>query len=130
MIVKHFQEVKAEKPPVLQFKGKPVKAKGTVIRWLVSEKTVGEDYPYNFALRHFTMKPGGVIPMHEHPYEEAVFLLKGRLNISTGTMKASLKRGQYAYLAPNEPHEVSNPGPGEAVFLCCIGYRYAAGGKA
>ena len=125
MIVKHFREIEARKPPALQFKGKPVRARGTVIRWLVNEETAGEDYPYNFALRHFTMKPGGVIPMHEHDYEEAFYVLKGRVKVETGREKALLKAGQYAYLGPGEPHKVANPGPGEAVFLCCISYRHA-----
>lgn len=129
MLVKHFSEVKAERPPTLQLKGKQVKARATWIRWLVSEKTAGKNYTYNFALRYFTMKARGGIPLHEHEYDEAIFVLKGRIIVETGTSRALLRRGYYAYLGPSEPHGVYNPGPGEASFLCCISYRHAREGR-
>jgi quercetin dioxygenase-like cupin family protein len=123
--VKHFREIPAKKPPTLQFRGRPVRIKGTTIRWLVNEETVGENYPYNFALRYFTMKPRGIIPLHEHAYEETLYVLKGRIKVETESEKALLKPGQYVYLGPNEPHKVANVGPGEAAFLCCISYKHA-----
>ena len=48
-------------------------AKGTKIRWLISQK----DNAPNFAMRMFEVEPNGNTPFHLHTWEHEVFCLEG-----------------------------------------------------
>ena len=66
---------RAEKTP-----GKPMAmegAAGVEMRMMVGR----DDGAPNFAMRHFTVGPGGHSPRHQHNYEHEVFVLEGQARV-------------------------------------------------
>ncbi|BBG22742.1 cupin domain-containing protein [Sulfuracidifex tepidarius] len=93
--------------------------KDTFIQWLVTKAQGSESY----ALRRFTMKPGGVITCHNHKYVETVYLLQGKLEVSVGNQKLQMEKDSYVFINKFVPHELKNIGNEEVVFLCVISYE-------
>lgn len=89
---------------------------GTSIQWLAS-KTDGAP---NFAMRRFTMRPGGKIPLHEHPWEHEIFILKGRGKALYGDRAQDISEGDVIFIPGNEMHGYVNNGGEDLVFLCVI----------
>lgn len=80
-----------------------------------------------FAMRHFTLEPGGHTPLHEHNYEHEVFILGGRGLVRTGDSFRGISAGQAVYVAPNERHQFRNPGTEPLVFLCLVPVHFDCG---
>lgn len=97
---------------VVQMEG----AKGVRVRWVISDK----DGAPNFAMRHFTVEPGGHTPKHSHPYEHEVYILEGEGEIFDGTGYRPFKAGDVIFVAPNEEHQFRNTGTQPLRFLCLI----------
>ncbi|MEA3557769.1 MAG: cupin domain-containing protein [Candidatus Thermoplasmatota archaeon] len=96
-----------------------VKMKGvkdTQIQWLASKF----DGAPNFAMRRFTMKPGGSIGLHDHPWEHEIYLLKGQGIAFTDKERVKIKEGNVIFMPGNEPHGYDNTGSEELVFICMI----------
>jgi quercetin dioxygenase-like cupin family protein len=108
--MKHFnyQCVKEEK------EGAP--AKGVKLRRLIKEDTGAP----NFAMRSFTVEPGGYTPHHSHPWEHEVFILSGSGIILGEKGEEILKAGDVVYMPPNEKHQFRNSGSEDLSFLCLI----------
>ncbi|MFW9956273.1 MAG: cupin domain-containing protein, partial [Candidatus Thorarchaeota archaeon] len=47
------------------------------VRWLVGRNTGAKTY----AMRHFEIKPGGIIPLHSHEEEHEIFVLEGKAKV-------------------------------------------------
>jgi len=56
----------------------PPPAECVKVRWLITEETGAP----NFAMREFTVGPGGSTPRHVHPWEHEVFVLAGKGTVS------------------------------------------------
>jgi quercetin dioxygenase-like cupin family protein len=108
--MKHFdyESVKAEKVPA--------PAKGVKVRWLIDEK-IGAP---NFAMRRFTVEPGGYTPRHSHPWEHEVFILSGTGVVLGEGGKEPVKPGDVVFMPPDEEHQFRNTGAQEMAFLCLI----------
>ncbi len=89
--------------------------KGVTIRWLVSPKLGAK----NYAMRHFTMKKGAEIPIHNHDWEHEIFILRGEGTITNGRENVHVKAGDFLYVPPNEPHGYKATGE-TLEFLCII----------
>jgi len=78
-----------------------------------------------FAMRRFIIAPGGHTPLHGHDWEHEVLMLKGRgtLVYGEGREEHPLKKGNVAYVPPNELHQFRNAGRGDFEFLCLIPLR-------
>jgi len=121
MLVRNVKEVPEISLKTVLHEGKPLDITGTSIRWLVHNRYGGPEYRHNFALRHFTMKPGGKIPFHAHEYVEAVFVLEGSLIFKSETEAARVGPGDVIYTYTGEGHSLENPSKTEtAVFTCTI----------
>jgi len=90
--------------------------KDTTIRWLISKF----DSAPNFALRMFTIAPGGRIPLHDHPWEHEIFILSGSGTAFTDERRAKMAKGDAILVPGNEPHGYENDGSDDLVFLCII----------
>lgn len=88
----------------------------TYIQWIFSRK---DDVP-NFSMRRFTIKPGGKIPLHSHPWEHEMFFICGSGKAFTKTREADVGEGVAIYMPPDEPHGYRNDGDEDLVFLCLI----------
>lgn len=91
-------------------------AEGCHVRQLVGEK----DGAPSFAMRQFTVEPGGHTPRHHHPYEHEVFVLEGEGEVYEGDTAHPLKKGDVVLVKPDEVHQFRNTGEEPLKFLCLI----------
>jgi len=91
-------------------------AKGTKIRWLISQK----DNAPNFAMRMFEVEPHGNTPFHFHSWEHEVFCLEGEGKLVTEWGERPFKSGDAIFVDPNEKHQFKNSGDSVLKFLCVI----------
>ncbi len=89
---------------------------GTFIQWLISKEQGAE----NYAMRLFTIKPGGKIARHQHPWEHEIYILRGKGIIGAGEEEVKVKEGNFLYVPPDVPHWYRNDGNEDLQFLCII----------
>lgn len=91
-------------------------AEGVTVRWLLT-KEKGAD---NFYMRLFEMEPGGHTPLHNHPWEHEVLILKGSGTVSASGEKTEFYEGDVILLPSGEEHQFRNTGKDTVRFLCLI----------
>ncbi len=106
MPVKHADQIPAN----------PVGAgKGTFIQILI-----GPDEAPHFAMRRFTMKPGGGMPKHTNKVEHEQYVLQGRARIGIGDEIYEVQAGDVVFIPAGVPHWYENIGEEDFVFLCLV----------
>ena len=91
----------------------PVKAgKNTNIQVLVQGP--------NFAMRRFTIAPGGGMPEHTNTVEHEQYVLQGRARIMVAGQLFDVQAGDVVFIPEGAPHWYKNFGEEEFVFLCII----------
>ncbi|MDM8517095.1 cupin domain-containing protein [Desulfobacterales bacterium HSG16] len=125
-----FNDREAVKMEKIPFKGKDRNIIGTSIRWLSQCGDDGFGYP-EYGLRHFTIEPGGEIPIHNHFYHQTMYILTGTFECYEYDMDSEEKTrieitgpGDFVFVPSMEPHGMKNIGEEPATFLCCIGNVY------
>lgn len=73
-----------------------------------------------FALRLFTLAPGGHTPAHRHPYEHGVVVLRGVGTVLTPTGPVEISEGSVVFVPPGEHHQFRNTGDGPLEMLCAV----------
>jgi quercetin dioxygenase-like cupin family protein len=99
----------------------PVSVQGSrqaFIQWLTTKERGSTRY----ALRKFTIKPGGKIAMHTHKYEETLYILAGTGTVCAGKQKKRVGAEEYVYIGGSVPHELVNDSDRDFEFLCVIPY--------
>lgn len=92
-------------------------SKKTTMRWLVGKATGARTY----AMRHFEIAPGGIIPLHSHDEEHEIFILSGSAKILGGPEGIIAKKDDVMYVPPNAPHGYDNTdGKDTFAFICVI----------
>lgn len=91
-------------------------AEGATIQWLIDE-SVGAP---NFAMRRFVVAPGGFTPLHEHPWEHEVYVLRGRGEVVLTDETVPFAADHAILVAPDEKHQFRNTGDEPAEFLCLV----------
>ena len=91
-------------------------AKGTKIRWLISQK----DSAPNFALRLFEVEVGGFTPYHSHNFEHEVYVLDGEGVFVTEEKDYPFKKDDVIYADPDLKHQFRNVGQTTLKFLCAV----------
>ena len=86
------------------------------VRWLIT-KGMGAN---NFAMRLFDMEPGGYSPLHTHPWEHEVFILKGEGVVFDGEKAMPFKADDVVFIPSEERHQFKNTGKKQLKFLCLI----------
>ena len=76
-----------------------------------------------FAVRLFTLGPGGHTPNHRHPFEHGVIVLEGEGELSTPDGPRPLRAGSVALVPPDEQHQFRNTGRTAFKFLCIVPRR-------
>ncbi|GAB4497780.1 MAG: cupin domain-containing protein [Anaerolineales bacterium] len=106
MSVKHSSTVQAN----------PVSAgTQTAIQVLIS----AEEGP-NFALRKFTMQPGGGMPLHTNLVEHEQYVLRGQARIGIDGKEFDVKTGDVVFIPAGAPHFYHNTGDEPFEFLCIV----------
>ncbi len=106
MTVKHSAEVEAKNVAA---------GKDTTIQVLIS----AQEGP-NFAMRKFSMQPGGGMPLHTNSVEHEQYVLRGRARIGIGGREYEVKAGDVVFIPAGEKHFYENIGDEPFEFLCVI----------
>ena len=106
MSVKHTQDVDAKNVAAGQ---------DTTIQVLISS----QEGP-NFAMRKFSMKPGGGMPMHTNTVEHEQYVLGGHARIGVGGQIYEVQKGDVVFIPEGIPHFYENIGDEPFEFLCMI----------
>lgn len=110
----HYSEVEEEQ---IDMDG----VEGATIRWLIKD-TDGAD---NFAMRLFTLAPGGHTPFHQHDWEHEVFIIEGKGALVHGSEdnETPFEAGHVIFVPPNDWHQFKNTGSQPVKFLCLVPYK-------
>jgi len=73
-----------------------------------------------FAMRRFTVAPGGHTPYHTHPWEHQVFVLAGQGEVRFAGGSKTVEPGDYAFVPPMDEHQFVNMGDGPFEFICVV----------
>lgn len=110
MYVLNFKE--REESPV-DFAG----SKNVMVRWLVGKQTGAKTY----AMRHFEIKPGGIIPLHTHTEEHEIFVLEGEAKVLGRKENLTAKKDDVIFVPSELPHGYDNTrGAKPFRFICVI----------
>jgi quercetin dioxygenase-like cupin family protein len=93
--------------------------KDTTIRWLIT-KDIGAEH---FAMRHFTIQPGGHTPHHQHDWEHEIFILEGEGVMRSTDHQEPCGPGDFAFIPSMEWHQIRNTGGMPMRMLCLIPYK-------
>ncbi|HHK67101.1 MAG TPA: cupin domain-containing protein [Candidatus Acetothermia bacterium] len=73
-----------------------------------------------FAIRKFTLAPGGYTPHHKHPWEHGVYVLAGKGEIRSAEGSEPVSPGDFALVPPMEEHQFVNTGKEPFEFICVV----------
>ncbi len=106
MPVKHTQDVEKKNVTAGQ---------DTTIQVLIS----AQEGP-NFALRKFSMKPGGGMPRHTNTVEHEQYVLRGHAKIGIGEQVYMVNAGDVVFIPAGAIHYYENIGDEPFEFLCVV----------
>ncbi|MBI5298023.1 MAG: cupin domain-containing protein [Chloroflexi bacterium] len=106
MTVKHTQDVEAKNVAA---------GKDTTIQVLIS----AQEGP-NFAMRKFSMQPGGGMPRHTNTVEHEQYVLRGQAAIAIGDETYHVQTGDVVFIPAGVIHSYENTGEEPFEFLCLI----------
>ncbi len=115
MIVRRPEEVDA-KPMTMPG------AHGVTMRLMVGR----DDGAPNFAMRLFTVEPGGQTPKHAHNYEHEVMIVAGQAQVYDAQLDAErpAATGDVLFIPANQTHQFRNPAPTPLQFICLVPTSY------
>ena len=74
----------------------------------------------NFAMRKFTIHPGGSMPMHYNLVEHEQYVLSGKALVIINDIPHAVGAGDVVFIPPEVPHSYRVTGPEDFVFLCLV----------
>ena len=74
----------------------------------------------NFAMRKFSMKKGGGMPLHTNTVEHEQYVLGGQARIGIGDQVYEVRQGDVVFIPEGIPHFYENTGDEPFEFLCII----------
>lgn len=75
----------------------------------------------HFALRHFTVAPGGHTPRHSHDYEHEVFVVEGQGTVMLEGEVRPIRAGDVIFVPAEKEHQFTASGDGSGLrFLCLV----------
>jgi quercetin dioxygenase-like cupin family protein len=136
MKVLNWKDCEDKKVDKFPYKGDMLDVVGLSVRWLSMHGDDGNGYP-EYGLRFFTIQPWGVIPIHNHFYQQTMYILDGEFECASfdsksGTIKEKqiCKPGSSIFVPSMEPHSMKNICENPGHFLCCICNVYEDEGAA
>lgn len=127
MIARNVTDVEGQRVESAPFKGQARQVKGVTVRWLSKVGKDANGQP-EYGLRHFTVEPGGMIPVHNHFFLQTLCIVSGQfecLSYDPDTEEVVDSKicgpGDWVYTESMEPHGMRNISETEpGTFLCCI----------
>ena len=74
----------------------------------------------NFAMRRFTIQPGGSMPNHTNLVEHEQFVLRGQADVGMNDEVFKVKKGDVVFIPADIPHWYMNTGDEPFEFLCLV----------
>ena len=74
----------------------------------------------NFAMRKFTIEPGGDMPMHTNTVEHEQLVLGGSADVVLGDQKFVVKKNDVVFIPAGVPHCYKTIGDEPFEFLCLV----------
>ncbi len=106
MIIRHYEDVKAVE--IME---------GVKKRVVIGEQ---EGAP-NFIMRIFDLEPGASSPLHNHPWEHEIFILKGNAVARDNSgAETAIGEGDAIFVPPGEEHCLINKSEEVFRFMCFI----------
>lgn len=89
-----------------------------------------DDHAPHFALRSFSVEPGGHTPEHAHDYEHEVYVVSGNGTILLGGQRRPITTGDVIYVPANDLHQftVDDHAAEPLRFLCIVPVEQNCGG--
>lgn len=87
-----------------------------------------DDGAPTFAMRHFTVAPGGHTPHHSHNYEHEVYILNGQGTAESDGTLHTVAGGDALFVPANVLHQFVNTGDEPLEFLCFVPTQFDCGG--
>jgi quercetin dioxygenase-like cupin family protein len=91
-------------------------SKGTKMRWLIGVRTGAT----NFAMRHFEIAPGGMVPLHTHPEEHEIFVLSGKARMLGSPEDQYAQKEDVVFVPSDAPHGYDNSSGSEPFKFICV----------
>ncbi len=89
----------------------------TTLQWLITKN----DGAPHYAMRVFTINPGGEIPVHSHNnMEHEIFVLEGEAIMNNGVSETLVRKGDALLILPNDKHGFVNNSDTPFRFICVI----------
>jgi quercetin dioxygenase-like cupin family protein len=89
----------------------------TTVRWLIGRRTGAKTY----AMRHFEIAPGGIVPLHTHDEEHEIFILQGKAKMLGAPEESYAVKDDVVFIPSNEEHGYDNrEGTEPFRFICVI----------
>jgi quercetin dioxygenase-like cupin family protein len=79
----------------------------------------------HFALRVFSLEPGGQTPRHRHDFEHEVIVLEGQGAFEHEGGSLPVEAGSVVFVAPNELHQFRASETQGLSFACIVPNAYA-----
>ena len=106
MTVKHVKEVASQE----------IDAGSGVTRQMLISPQEGP----NFAMRKFTIQPGGGMPNHTNLVEHEQYVVSGGATIGIGDEVFEVRQGDVVFIPAEVPHWYQNDGEEAFEFLCIV----------
>jgi quercetin dioxygenase-like cupin family protein len=74
----------------------------------------------HFAMRRFTIEPGGGMPNHTNTVEHEQYVVGGRAEVGIAGKVHQVKQGDVVYIPAGMPHWYTTVGDDPFVFLCLV----------
>lgn len=81
---------------------------------------IGPSEGPNFAMRKFSIAPGGGMPMHTNTVEHEQLVLNGKAEIVIGEEKFTAKKDDVVFIPAGTPHSYTTLGDEPFEFLCVV----------
>jgi quercetin dioxygenase-like cupin family protein len=86
----------------------------------VRQVLIGPEEGPNFAMRRFTIGPGGGMPRHTNLVEHEQYVLRGRATIGIGDQVFEVKADDVLFIPAGTPHWYQAQGDEPFEFLCVV----------
>jgi quercetin dioxygenase-like cupin family protein len=85
---------------------------------------VGKDEGWDgYAMRVFSLGPGGHTPKHQHDWEHVNYIMKGKGRLLIDGQEQDVKENDFAFVPPGAEHQFSNPYDEPFEFICIVPNR-------
>lgn len=89
---------------------------GVNVRWVIGQPEGAS----RFAMRVFEVSLGAEIPLHEHWYEQEMYIRDGRGAVLADRGAWGVGPGDVVWISPRELHGFRNLGDNVLRFICCV----------